>query len=115
MQFTSFTSIIFNSFTDIYRIPGEHFRLALNLVRSLHLYRCLSERKCFSQLHHFHMEAGEQGFCLTESKNESPGQRRASKAIEFLLSRDTEKALKREKGPTRVANEGFSLAFFYLE
>lgn len=39
---------------------------------------------------HGHFEAREQGSCLTESKNESHGQRRVRKAIEFLLSKGAE-------------------------
>ena len=41
-----------------------------------------------------------------ESKNESHGPRRVSKAI-VSLSKDTEKALRRERGPDRVTSEGF--------
>ena len=39
------------------------------------------------------------------SKNESRGQRRVSKPI-VLLSEDTGKALKSERGPNRVATGG---------
>lgn len=42
-------------------------------------------------------EAGEWGSCLSESKNESGGQRKVSKAI-VLLSKDTEKKLSGMRG-----------------
>ena len=45
------------------------------------------------------------GPCLTEWKNKSPGQRRASKAIEFIEGKY--KALKSERGPDQVAAEDF--------
>lgn len=43
---------------------------------------------------------------VLESKNESRGPRRVSKAI-VSLSKDTEKTLRRERGPDRVTTEGF--------
>ena len=54
--------------------------------------------------HHFDM--GELGSCLMESKNESRRQRRVSKAIEVLVSKATQRVLKSERGPHRVATEG---------
>ena len=62
------------------------------------------------------MEAGERGSCLTKSKNESLGPWRVSKAVEgVLLSKNTANTLRGEKGALPVANEGLSLALFYLE
>ena len=45
------------------------------------------------------------GPCLTESKNESQGQQRVSKVIEFMEGKY--KALKSERGPDQVAAEDF--------
>lgn len=49
-------------------------------------------------------EVGEQSSFLMESKIECHGQRRVSKAIRVLLSKDMEKALRNERGPDRAAN-----------
>ena len=52
-------------------------------------------------------DAGELGSRLTDSKNESRGQRRMSKVDRSLLCKDTENAIRSEGVPDRVAIEGF--------
>ena len=60
-------------------------------------------------------DTGELAFCPRELKNESHWQQTVSKAIAIqssvsllsLLSRDTEKALRSERGPNRVVTRGF--------
>ena len=52
-------------------------------------------------------DTGELGSGLTESKNESRGHRRVSKAIEVLLSKDTEKTLRSERVPRGLSLRAF--------
>lgn len=55
----------------------------------------------------FQITANSTSFCgRVGLKKECLGQRRVSKAI-VLLSKDTEKTLRSERGPDRVAPEGF--------
>ena len=58
------------------------------------------------------LEAGKLGSCLTESKNESNRQKGVNKRI-VLLSEDTGKALKSERGPNRVASGRLVGLVFY--
>ena len=58
------------------------------------------------------IDTGKLGSCLTESKNESHRQQ-SDQSKSSLLSRNTEKALRSERGPNRVdmGGMGYGLPF----
>ena len=81
------------------------------MVVNSHVHREVSSRVAVLKVRYTRVPdpvtggGGDAGPCLTESKNESRGQQRASKVIEFIEGKC--KAFKSERSPDWVAAEDF--------